>query len=139
MSGIAPNLSLINYIEGVKQVQRAAKQGALEPIYYNSKQVFEGSNSNIFAVINDELLTPPETILKGVTRQVLLNNLKLNMPIKEVNFTRDQLLVASEVFLTGSAKEVVPVTIIDNQPIGNGQVGPVTKEVMQQFRALTEA
>ncbi len=68
---------------------------------------------------------------------MLLDNLKLNIPIKEANFTREQLLAASEVFLTGSAKEVVPVTIIDNQPIGNGQVGSVTKEVMKQFRQLT--
>jgi branched-subunit amino acid aminotransferase/4-amino-4-deoxychorismate lyase len=123
-----------NYIEGVKQTQRAKKLGAVEPVYYSDTQVFEGSNSNIFAVIGGKLLTPADNILEGVTRGVLLNILKLDMPIEVKNFTLDELLGASEVFLTGSGKEVTPVTRIDDKLVGAGEVGSVTKEIMCQYK-----
>lgn len=123
-----------NYIEGVKQIQVAVKQGAAEPVYYSDDQVFEGSNSNIFAVIGRKLLTPANNILEGVTRGVLLEILKLNMPVEMKNFTLDELLSASEVFLTGSGKEVTPVTKIDGKLVVDGMVGPVTKEVMRQYK-----
>lgn len=123
-----------NYIEGVKQTQIAKQSGAMEPIYYSDTQVFEGSNSNIFAVINGKLLTPESNILEGVTRGVLLNILKLDMPVEAKNFTLDELFNASEVFLTGSGKEVTPVTRIDDKLVGSGEVGSVTKEVMRQYK-----
>ena len=123
-----------NYIEGVKQTQVAKKSGAVEPVYYSDDYVFEGSNSNIFAVIGGKLLTPANNILEGVTRGVLLDILKLDMPIEIKNFTLDELLGAPEVFLTGSGKEVTPVTRIDDKLVGDGEVGSVTKEVMRQYK-----
>jgi branched-chain amino acid aminotransferase len=126
-----------NYIEGVKQIQKAAKVGAVEPLYYSDTQVFEGSNSNVFAVINNELVTPATNILFGVTRAVLLEILKLDVPIVVRNFTLRELLTASEIFYTGSGKEVVPITKIDGEPVGDGLVGSVTKEVMRQYREYT--
>jgi branched-subunit amino acid aminotransferase/4-amino-4-deoxychorismate lyase len=123
-----------NYIEGVKQTQIAKKSGAVEPVYYSEEQVFEGSNSNIFAVIDGKLLTPASHILEGVTRGVLLKILQLDMPVEARDFTLDELLGASEVFLTGSGKEVTPVTRIDGQPVGDGVVGLVTQEVMRQYK-----
>ncbi len=126
-----------NYIEGVKQTQQAQTIGAVEPIYYSDTQVFEGSNSNLFAVINGKLLTPKTTILAGITRSVLLEILKLNIPIEVKDFTLDDLLHADEAFLTGSGKEITPITSIDGKPLGNGNVGAITKEVMNQFREYT--
>lgn len=126
-----------NYIEGVKQAQRAKKIDAVEPIYYSDIQVFEGSNSNIFAVINGKLLTPVSNVLAGITRNVLLEILELSLPIETRDFTIDELLSASEVFLTASGKELTPVTAIDGKPVGDGRVGPVTKEAMHQFQNYT--
>lgn len=126
-----------NYIEGVQQTVRAQKMGASEPLYYSDKQVFECSNSNIFAVIGKRLLTPASNILEGVTRGVLLEILKLDIPIEARDFTFDELLTASEAFLTASGKEVMPITSIDGKPLGSGTVGPITEEVMRQYQAYT--
>lgn len=126
-----------NYIEGVKQTFVASKTGALEPIYYCDSHVYEGSNSNVFAVIAGKLLTPKNNLLEGITRRTLLEILKLDIPLEVRDFTIADLFGASEVFMTGSGKEVVPVVHIDGKPIGDGAVGPVTKEVMQQFKAYT--
>ena len=126
-----------NYIEGVKQTQYAQAMGAVEPVYYSDTQVFEGSNSNIFAVINNELLTPKTNILEGITRSVLLEILNLDIPIKVKNFTLEKLLQASEAFLTASGKEITPITFVDGKSFGSGVVGTVTKIAMSQFKEYT--
>lgn len=133
-SRYTPTAKSNNYIEGVKQTQWAKKSGAVEPIYYSDDQVFEGSNSNIFAVINGKLLTTENNILEGVTRGVLLEILKLDVSVEVKDFTLDELLGASEIFLTGSGKEITPVTRIDGKPVGDGAVGLITKEVMRQYK-----
>ena len=126
-----------NYIEAVKQAQIGKKFNAVETVYYSDSQVFEGSASNIFALINNKLLTPKTNILAGITRETLLKNLKLSVPIEEKNFTLEELLSADEVFLTASNKEVMPVTKINGKQVGNGKVGEITKQVMEQFKKFT--
>jgi branched-chain amino acid aminotransferase len=133
-SRYTPEAKSNNYIEGVKQTQLAKKLGAVEPIYYSNTQVFEGSNSNIFAVINGRLVTPASNILEGVTRGVLLEILQLDVPMEARDFTFDELLGASEVFLTGSGKEITPITRIDDKLVGDGAVGSITKEIMRQYK-----
>jgi len=135
----SPEAKSNNYIEGVKQTQQAKTIGAVEPIYYSDTQVFEGSNSNLFAVINNKLLTPKTNILLGITRAVLLEIMELSIPIEVKDFTFSDLLQASEAFLTGSGKEITPITSIDGQLVGNGKVGPITKEAIRQFAEYTHS
>ena len=131
----APEAKSNNYIEGVKKAQEAAKQGAIETVYYDDAQVYEGSTCNIFAVIGGKLVTPKSNILGGVTRAVLLEVLpSAGIPAEERDFSFDELKGASEMFLAASNKEVMPVAHMDGAPIGNGMPGPVTKEVMKAFR-----
>jgi branched-chain amino acid aminotransferase len=132
-----PDAKTNNYIEAVRQIQAAQKIGAIEPVYYNDLQVFEGSNSNIFALVDGCLITPRSNILGGITREVLLEILKLPVSVEERDFTHADLMVANEVFLTSSNKEVMPVTKIDEKPVGTGRVGNITKEAMKQFRDYT--
>jgi len=132
----APLAKTNSYIEGVKQVQRGAKTGAIEPIYYDDARVYEGATCNIFAVIGGKLITPKTNILPGITRDTLLEMVK-GVKIHVADFTHKELMRASEVFLTASNKEVMPVTKIDGKKVGNGKVGPVTKEMMQQFAEFT--
>ncbi len=126
-----------NYIEGVKQAQIAAAHSALDPIYYNDEQVLESSTSNIFAVINNRLITPNSNILPGITRNVLLSILKLDIPVVAEDFKLEDLLAAQEVFFSASNKEVMAVTKIDGKDVGDGRVGPVTKDAMRQFQEFT--
>jgi branched-subunit amino acid aminotransferase/4-amino-4-deoxychorismate lyase len=132
-----PSAKTNNYIEGMKQTQIAKQSGAIEPVYYSDTQVFEACASNIFAVIDDTLVTPKTHILSGITRAVLLDILQLNIPIEVRDFSKDELMHATEVFLTASGKEVVPVTTIDGKPVGSAAVGNISKEVMHQFREYT--
>ncbi|PIR61916.1 MAG: amino acid aminotransferase [Candidatus Pacebacteria bacterium CG_4_10_14_0_8_um_filter_43_12] len=134
-----PGAKSNNYIEGVRRIREARAQGAVEPVYYDDEQVFEGATSNVFAVIEGKLYTPNRNILPGITRKVLLEILDLNEAVEVGDFPVEKLREATEVFLTASNKEVMPVTVIDGQPVGNGQVGRVTREVMNQFRAYTES
>ena len=135
----SPEAKTNNYIEAVKQIQVAKRKDAIEPIYYDETQVFEGSNSNVFAVIAGELLTPRSNVLSGITRNVLLEILKLDIPVKTKDFTIEQLLSAEEAFFAGSAKEILPITKIDGRPVGTGVVGKITEEVMQQFKNFTRS
>lgn len=134
-----PQAKSNNYIEGVKRAQQAKLIGAEEPVYYSDMQVYEGSNSNIFAVIGGKLVTPSNNILGGITRNVLLEILKLDMEIEVRDFTLAELLGADEAFLTGSGKEISPITFIDGKPLGNGEVGPASKEVIRQFKEYTSS
>ncbi len=127
-----------NYIEGVKAAQAAAKIGAVEPVYYDDAQVYEGASSNIFAVIGGKLATPASNILEGVTRMVLLEILPAaGVPVEVRDFSIDELRGASEAFLAASNKEIMPVTKIDGAPVGDGAVGPITQKVMEVFREFT--
>ncbi len=134
-----PEAKTNNYIEGVRQSQIAKESGAVEPVYYDDRQVFEGSNSNIFALVDGRLLTPKSNILEGITRNVLLEILKLDVEVCEEDFSIEQLRLASEVFFTGSGKEVMPITKIDSKFVGDGKVGAVTREVIRQFRQYTQS
>jgi len=133
----APHAKTTNYIEGVKGVVAAKKIDAIEPVYYDDTRVFEGCASNIFALIDGTLKTPKTGILEGITRGVLLDILKLEVSVEVADFSLQELKKADEVFLTASNKEVLPISTIDGKPVGKGNVGPITKEVMKQFREFT--
>lgn len=133
----SPHAKTNNYIEAVKQAQIAKAKGASEAIYFDKTQVYESSTSNIFALIDRKLKTPKTNVLGGVTRDVLLEILKLKIPIIVEDFTLDDLLKAEEVFLTSSNREIAPVVKIDGKNIGNGEVGEITKEVMKQYKEYT--
>lgn len=133
-----PGAKTNNYIEGVRQIQKARSLGAIEPVYYDKTQVFEGATCNIFALIDGKVRTPRTNILPGITRKVLLENLDLTEAIEVEDFNLNKLLKAKEVFLTASNKEVMPVTRMNNITVGDGNVGKITKEIMRQFRKYTK-
>jgi branched-chain amino acid aminotransferase len=132
-----PGAKTNNYIEGVKEAQKAQRINAIEAVYYDDHKVFEASSSNIFALIGGRLLTPKSDVLPGITRDVLMEILKIDIPVALADFKLEELLAAEEVFLTASNKEVLPITKIDGKDVGAGKVGAVTKEVMRQFKEFT--
>lgn len=133
-----PGAKTNNYIEGVRSTKKARSLGAIEPVYYDGTQVFEGATCNIFALIGGHLKTPKTNILPGITRKVLLERLNLAESVEVEDFNLRELLGAKEVFLTASNKEVMPVVKVDNVNVNEGKVGEVTKEVMRQFRQYTK-
>ncbi len=103
--------------------------------------VAEGSAENIFIVVNNQLITPPKiAILPGITRDTVMTLAKdLNLSVVEQRFSRDQLYIADEIFLTGTAAEITPVIEVDGRKIAAGKRGPITQKLQERFFALVQA
>ncbi len=101
--------------------------------------VCEGSGENIFAVIRSELVTPDpsQDILVGITRESVMRLAReeLGLRIVERSIARNELYVADEVFMTGTAAHVTPVLEIDHRPIADGDVGPITQRLKDLYFA----
>jgi branched-chain amino acid aminotransferase len=98
--------------------------------------VSEGSGENIFIVRRGVMYTPDLScsILEGVTRDTVITLAReMKIPVVECRITRDQLWLADEVFLTGTAAEITPVREVDNRVIGEGTVGPITQKIQSRF------
>lgn len=129
-----PEAKHTHYVEAIKQLAKVKDQGIEDVIYYDNSQVYEGSGTNIFAVINNKLATTKSNIVYGITRNTLLEILQLTIPIEIRDFTFDELLKASEIFITGSNSEVRGVIEINGKPVGGGKIGDITKEVAKQYK-----
>lgn len=134
----APQAKTNNYIEAVRQF-RSAPAEIDEIIYHSEGMMREGTRSNLFAVLDGSLVTPKTGILEGITRDTILNKLSLSVQTEARDFSVKDLLSASEVFITATGKEIMPVTKIDNTPVGDGSVGYITKEVATEFRNFFES
>ena len=101
--------------------------------------VSEGTGENVFIVRDGTLITPPfgASILPGIIRNTVIT-LAHEMGIKviEENIPREALYIANEVFFTGSAAEITPITSIDGIPVGDGKRGPITKKLQDKFFAI---
>ena len=98
--------------------------------------ISEGSGENIFLIKNGELLTPPmaSSSLDGITRDAVINIAKdLGLNIRYETLPREFLYVADEIFLTGTAAEITPVSSVDKINVGNGNRGPITKLIQDEF------
>jgi D-alanine transaminase len=117
--------------------QQAVEQDCVEAILIKEGYATEGAASNVFAVIDDVLITPPKTheILPGITRDVIIDLAQANqVVVQEDVISLEALQLASEIWLTSSTREILPVTSLDNEPVGTGQVGPVWRTMHQLFQ-----
>ncbi len=124
------------YVNSVLAKWEAKKAGYDEAVLLDTEgYVAEASGENIFIVRNGILQTSTLTsILPGITRDSVLNIArKLNIPVKEARFTRDEMYIADEMFFTGTAAEITPVREVDDRRVGTGKPGPVTKKIQEEF------
>jgi branched-chain amino acid aminotransferase len=137
-----PNVSMTkakisgNYANSVLAKTMAMRSGFDEAIMLDpSGLVAECSGENLFLVRDGKIFTAPRaTILEGITRDaVIVLATDLGYPVVEEPISRDQLYVADEVFVTGTAAECVTVREIDFRQIGSGRMGPVTRAIQQAF------
>jgi branched-chain amino acid aminotransferase len=127
------------YIPAAMALNQAKAAGAVEAIYVNRKnQALEGTTSNLFAFFGTELVTPPpEGILKGITRKLVLSLASRFFTVREQPLELNQLMAADEVFITGTNKGVVPVIQIDDTPIGDGNPGKNTGRLIRELERHT--
>ncbi|MBI5144326.1 MAG: branched-chain-amino-acid transaminase [Candidatus Omnitrophica bacterium] len=137
-----PKIKSLNYLNNILAKIDAIKSGTEEAIMltYND-YVAECTGDNIFIVNSGELLTPPVDIgaLEGITRDAVIGLAKKSgIPFYEKLLKMEDVYSADEVFLTGTAAEIIPVVRIDERRIGNGKPGGLTLRLREQFKALTK-
>lgn len=129
-------IKTINLLANVLCAQEAKIEGAKEALLIRDGIALEGTSSNLFIVKNGTIITPPlsQQILPGVTRNLLLKLAeKHHLPYREHDISEEDLFAADEVWVTGSIKEVVPITKIDDQKIGNGEPGRITLKMLRLY------
>ena len=136
------DIKTISLMANVLANQQAVEAGADEALFVRDGAVTEGTLSNFGAVFDGQLWTYPESnyILPGITRQVVLDLCpNLQIPVQTRPVMADRLCAASEALVMGTTKEVTPVVKINNDVVGNGKPGPLTKKLQQAFRDLIES
>lgn len=128
-----PEYKTTGYITAVLLQKKRKEAGAAEILYISDSEVLECATSNIFIVKNGILITPIEGVLKGITRNVVIELMQELCEIQERAISLVELMEADEVFMTSSFKDIVPIVSIDGQAVGGGKVGPVTKDVMARY------
>ena len=143
VEAINPRIKSLNYLNNIMAKIEAINSGVLECIMLNPQgQVAEASGDNIFAIHGRRLLTPPSWCgaLEGITRQTVMDLAReAGYEVKEDVMSRYDLYTADEVFLTGTAAEIISVVNIDRRTIGTGKPGVITQELCAAYRKLASA
>ena len=137
---LSPHIKSLNYLSHILAKVEGIAAGVDEVIMLDpAGYVAEASGMNLFAAHNGTVRTPPaySGILRGITRDAVLELAReATYAVEEVPLNRYDLYTADEMFLTGTAAEVIAVTRLDGRRIGTGAPGPVTRDLYSRFRAL---
>jgi branched-chain amino acid aminotransferase len=134
---IPPQIKSMNYLNNILAKIEALDNDVPEAIMYNHEgYVAEATGDNVFTVRKGIVYTPPSEAggLEGITRDVVIRIAKKEgIEVIEKNLTRFDLYISNELFLTGTAAEVIGIVEIDGRIIGDGRPGPVTKQLREKF------
>lgn len=129
-----------SYVASTLAKREAVRQGANEAVMLNKEgRVAECTGENIFMLYHGEIVTPAisEGILQGVTRDSIIKVARdMGYTVKEIPVTRFMLYSSSEVWMTGTAAEIAPVTMIDGKQIGDGKIGETAEKIHEKFREI---
>lgn len=142
VNSVNPAIKSLNYLNNILAKIEANNAGVEEAIMLNSEGfVAECTGDNIFLVQKGRLMTPPLSAgaLYGITRNAVLDCAQeLGIASSEPSLTRYDVYNADEMFLTGTAAELIPVVKVDGRVIGTGTPGPLTAKLNARFRELTK-
>jgi branched-chain amino acid aminotransferase len=140
-ASLNPAVKSLNYLNNVMARIEANLASADEALMLNDAgNVAECTADNVFIITHGQIFTPPITAgaLQGITRSVVFDIAgEFEIKVIEADFTRHDIFVADECFLTGTAAEIVPVVKADGRIIGNGKPGPITGRIIARFREMT--
>ncbi|MEI6437938.1 MAG: branched-chain-amino-acid transaminase [Candidatus Omnitrophota bacterium] len=137
---INPQLKSLNYLNNIMAKIEANNAGVPEAIMLDgSGYVAECTGDNIFMIKGSAIKTPMQGRLRGITRDAVmaLAEKRLKLDVQETLITRHEFYNADEVFLTGTAAELIPVVKIDGRLIGSGKPGPLTLKLLKLFHDVT--
>jgi D-alanine transaminase len=136
------NVKTTQLLPNVMAKQEAAEHDALDAIFVRDGMLTETSHANVMAVIDGAVWTHPITghVLPGVTRDVVLELAKsLGITVREKPIPKADLAKASEVFLTGTLSDVMPIVTVDGRKVGDGRPGPISKKLFAALRERLDA
>lgn len=128
------DLKTLNLLPNVLAAQAAKERGAFEAMLIRDGVVTEGAKTNFFGVVDGSLRTHPcdNHILPGITRSVLRDLANgLNIGLDESPIKVSEMAKVSELFLTGTTTDVMPIVKLDDRPVGNGKPGPLTRRLQK--------
>ena len=132
-----------SYFPRLVALRQAQEKRCVDALWFTPANLLaEGSLSNVFLVRDGRLQTPPldTPVLPGVTRSVVIELARgRNIPVDETPSDIHGLLDANEVFLTNAIMEVMPVTHVEQRPVGDGEVGPITRQLAEAYRELARS
>jgi branched-subunit amino acid aminotransferase/4-amino-4-deoxychorismate lyase len=136
-----PRAKSLNSLASFMAQRHARSAGAHEAFLFHNGGITEGSNSNVFAVVNGVVLTPPESeVLSGVTRDIVISlAAEHGIRLRETELPLYGLSQWDECFITSTSRHVMPVTSIDGRPVAGGAVGPVTARLHALFEGYCAA
>lgn len=133
-----------SYVNAALQKTEALLNGFDEALVLTAdeKHVSEGSAMNVFMVKNDTLITPPVTddILEGITRDTVIKLAREdeNIKVMERSIDRTELYTSDELFFCGTGAQISPIGYVDKRPVGNGEMGPITKRLQDLYFRLVK-
>lgn len=132
-----PEAKSLNTLSSFMAQRLARVAGVHEALLHHNGCLTEGSNSNLFAVVDGVVRTPPRReVLAGVTRDIVLQlAAQRALALQEVRLPLADLPRWQECFITSSSRHIMPITMIDGRPVDGGRVGPLTQQLMQAFEA----
>ncbi len=140
-AALPPNIKSLNYLNNILAKIEANVKGGNEAIMLDAEgKLSEGSGDNIFIVKEGKICTPyTMNNLEGITRDAVIGVARrLGYEILEKNLGLFNLYTADEIFVTGTAAEVAPVTKVDGRVIGGGKPGPITQKLIEAFKEETK-
>ncbi|MBT5017274.1 D-amino acid aminotransferase [Planctomicrobium sp.] len=132
------DLKSVNLLANCMAAQAAHEAGCADALFVNTAgELVEGSRTSLFGVRNGTILTAPlgKNILPGITRKLLMDLAeKSGVELREETLHSERLSEIDELFLTGTTTEILPITAVDDQPIGSGEVGPVVQRLLVAYK-----
>jgi D-alanine transaminase len=135
------DIKSIALLPNVLANQLAHDADAFEALFVRDGMVLEGSHSNLFAVLDGTLITYPSCnyILTGITRNLVIDiAAEIGIPAAEAPLPWERLFDVSELFLSGTTTEIMPVVRVDGRPVGSGRRGPMAEQLQRAFRQRVE-
>ncbi len=141
IGALNPRIKSLNYLNNILARIEAFKAGTVEALMLNDEgYVVECTGDNVFLWRGGKLITPPTWMgaLEGITRKKVLELAReMEIPVCEEPISRFDVYSADEMFLTGTAAELIPVVEVDNRKIGSGKPGPVFQRLLKAFQEST--
>ncbi|MBO7499791.1 MAG: branched-chain-amino-acid transaminase [Fibrobacterales bacterium] len=142
VNSLNPRVKSLNYLNNILAKIEADRAGSMEALMINDTgYVVECTGDNIFLWRHGRLITPPAWMgaLEGITRKTVLELARgMGLPVAEEPVSRFDVYSAEEMFLTGTAAELIPVVNVDARKIGDGKPGPMFKKLLEAFRERTK-